>query len=206
MPDNLSEQCSHNGPNAVRLGSMLDQDLLPLTNRRARIRPLRHADAEVYAAGTEDPLVRQFAHLPEDRYTSASVRAVIDQVAAPALDRGDLAVLAIAVPRTDGFAGSAVVFDVDETRGSAEVGFWVHPAHRGQGLSAAALELSAEFAARSGLTTLTARTVPANTASRIVLGRAGFTEGEACATPDRSEERRVGKGGGACWPRGRCNG
>src|SRR5690625_6158168 len=79
MPDNLSEQCSHNGPNAVRLGSMLDQDLLPLTNRRARIRPLRHADAEVYAAGTEDPLVRQFAHLPEDRYTSASVRAVIDQ-------------------------------------------------------------------------------------------------------------------------------
>src|SRR5699024_6936848 len=84
MPDNLSEQCSHNGPNAVRLGSMLDQDLLPLTNRRARIRPLRHADAEVYAAGTEDPLVRQFAHLPEDRYTSASVRAVIDQVAAPA--------------------------------------------------------------------------------------------------------------------------
>ncbi len=161
---------------------MLDQDLLPLTNRRARIRPLRHADAEVYAAGTEDPLVRQFAHLPEDRYTSASVRAVIDQVAAPALDRGDLAVLAIADPRTDAFAGSAVVFDVDETRGSAEVGFWVHPAHRGQGLSAAALELSAEFAARSGLTTLTARTVPANTASRIVLGRAGFTEGEACAT------------------------
>src|SRR5690625_1726819 len=148
MPDNLSEQCSHNGPNAVRLGSMLDQDLLPLTNSRARIRPLRHADAEVYAAGTEDPLVRQFAHLPEDRYTSASVRAVIDQVAAPALDRGDLALLAIADPRTDAFAGSAVVFDVDETRGSAEGGLWGHPAHRGQGLSAAALERRAGLAAR----------------------------------------------------------
>lgn len=161
---------------------MLDQDLLPLTNSRARIRPLRHADAEAYAVGTDDPLVRQFAHLPEDRYTPASVRAMIDQVTEPALARGDLAVLAIADPRTDAFAGSAVVFDVDEAAGTAEVGFWVHPAHRGKGMSAAALELSAEFAARSGLAVLTARTVPANAASRRVLARAGFTEGEARTT------------------------
>lgn len=161
---------------------MLDQDLLPLTNTRARIRPLRRADAEAYALGTDDPLVRQFAHLPQDRYTPASVRTMIDQVTDPALARGDLAVLTIADPRTDAFAGSAVIFDVDEAAGSAEVGFWIHPAFRGTGMSAAALELSTEFAARSGLAELTARTVPANTASRRVLSRAGFTEEETCTS------------------------
>jgi len=161
---------------------MLDQDLLPLTTTRARIRPLRHADAEAYAEGTDDRLVREFAHLPEDRYTPASVRTMIDEVVDPGLSRGDLAVLAIADPGTDAFAGSAVVFDVDEAAGSAEVGFWIHPAHRGKGASAAALELSAELAARSGLAALTARTVPANTASRRVLGHAGFSEGEATTT------------------------
>ena len=90
------------------------------------------------------------------------------------LERGDLAVLAIADPMTDKFAGSLVLFDVKDH--SAEVGFWMHPDWRGRGITAAALSLAVEFTRRSGLTTLSARTVPENAASRRVLARAGFLE------------------------------
>nr|WP_328825511.1 GNAT family N-acetyltransferase [Tomitella gaofuii] len=89
-------------------------------------------------------------------------------------DRGDLAVLAIARPDTDEFAGSLVLFDISGDRG--EVGFRVHPDHRGGGTGSAALDLSTQFARRSGLARLTARTATDNAASRRVLTRAGFAE------------------------------
>lgn len=83
--------------------------------------------------------------------------------------------LAIGDPSTGEFAGSLVLFD--PTDESVEVGFWVHPDHRGKGLAGAALSLAAAFAQRSGLTGLTARTVPENLASQRVLAQAGFARG-----------------------------
>lgn len=154
---------------------MLDSALLPLQDARVRLRPLTVADAPAYAAGTGDDAVREFGHLPEPDYTPESVRAMITRDADPGLARGDLAVLAIARAESDAFAGSLVVFDVTDE--AAEVGFWVHPDHRGHGLAAAALELAAEFARRSGLHTLTARTLPQNVASRRALAAAGFAAG-----------------------------
>lgn len=176
---------------------MLDADLLPLDGDRARLRPLRHDDAPAFAEGTSDPAVQAYAHLPEPSYTPATVRAMIDGAADPGLQRGDLAVLAIAQPETDAFAGSLVVFDVSDD--AAEVGFWVHPDHRGAGVAAAALDLAAGFARASGLERLTARTVADNTASQRVLSRAGFVEtGRAEGTAPsgrevdlRHHERRV---------------
>jgi RimJ/RimL family protein N-acetyltransferase len=153
---------------------MLRSDLLPLASDRARLRPMRAEDAVAYAEGTDDPEVRTHAHLPAPHYTPASVRAMITQDAEPGLARGDLAVLTIADPGTDVFAGSLVLFDVAEDE--AEVGFWMHPAHRGRGLARAALDLAAALAAGSGLRRLRARTVPENTASRALLVRAGFAE------------------------------
>ena len=151
---------------------MLDAALLPLHNDRARIRPLRADDANAFAEGTQDPAVRQYGHLPEPEYTPESVRTMIETDATPALARGDLAVLAIADTQTDVFAGSLVLFDVQEQR--AEVGFWVHPAHRGSGVTAAALALAGRFARESGLHELTARTLPENVASQRALEAAGF--------------------------------
>ncbi len=152
---------------------MLDASLLPLHNERAVIRPMVRADAVAYTSGTTDPAVRRYGHLPEPAYTEDSVRALINGDIKAGLNRGDLAVLAIADPKTDAFAGSLVLFDVDAE--SAEVGFWVHPDHRGKGLARAALALADKFAKRSGLTTLRARTVPENQASRHVLEKTGFT-------------------------------
>ncbi|MER5623320.1 GNAT family N-acetyltransferase [Streptosporangium sp. NPDC002544] len=166
---------------------MLDASLLPLHNDRVRLRPLRPDDAVAFAEGTTDTDVRAFGHLPEPDYTAASVRAMIDEQARPGLDRGDLAVLAIAEVVSDEFAGSLVLFGV--TADSVEVGFWLHPQCRGSGFAAAALELAAQFVSRSGLARLTARTAVENTSSQRVLTRAGFTQiGSAVDTAPSGHE------------------
>lgn len=154
---------------------MLDQTRLPVADERVRLRPLRASDATGYATGSADADVRSYAHLPEPEYTPESVRRMIELDAAPGLERGDLAVLAIAEAESDAFAGSLVIFDVSAD--GAEVGFWLHPEARGKGYASAALSLAAEFARTSGLRTLTARTVPDNIGSQRVLGAAGFEQG-----------------------------
>ncbi|WP_150461999.1 GNAT family N-acetyltransferase [Nesterenkonia ebinurensis] len=153
---------------------MLNASLLPLSNDRASIRPLHPNDATAFAQGTKDPLVQEYAHLPESSYTPDSAAAMIHGDASAGLERGDLAVLAIAEPMDGTFAGSLVFFNVAAE--SAEVGFWVHPEYRGSGMSAAALELSVDFARHSELKKLTARTAIENTPSQYVLARAGFHE------------------------------
>lgn len=154
---------------------MLDVGYLPLRNDRAVLRVMNHGDAAAYAAGTADPRVREFAHMPEPEYTEASVSALIDGTIREGLTRGDLAVLTIADPETDEFVGSLVLFNV--VAGSAEVGLWVHPDRRGQGSARAALSLASALVQRSGLTRLTARTVPQNSAAQRMLERAGFARG-----------------------------
>lgn len=132
-------------------------------------------DARAYAEGTVDAAVRGYAHLPEPEYTEASVTALINGAISEGLERGDLAVLAIGDPSTGEFAGSLVLFDVTDE--SAEIGFWVHPEHRGKKLAGAALSLAVALTQRSGLTRLTARTVPENLAPQRVLEQAGFSRG-----------------------------
>lgn len=154
---------------------MLDSRLLPLQGERVRVRPLHARDAAAFAEGTADPAVQRYGHLPEPEYTPESVRTMIERDAAPGLARGDLAVLAIADPGSDAFAGSVVLFDVHAY--AAEVGFWIHPAHRGAGIAADALELAARFARASGLRELTARTLPENPASQRTLIAADFVLG-----------------------------
>lgn len=114
----------------------------------------------------------RYGHLPEPEYTPESVREMIPRDIDPGLARGDLAVLAIADAASDIFAGSLVLFDVTDY--GAEVGFWVHPAYRGKGITTAALRLAVRFASGCGLRELTARTLPENTASQRVLENAGF--------------------------------
>lgn len=152
---------------------MLDSRFLPLLGKHVRLRPLEARDATAFAEGTADPAVQRYGHLPEPVYTPESVRMMIERDATPGLQRGDLAVLAIADAETDALAGSLVIFDVSAH--AAEVGFWMHPAHRGSGAAAVALELAARFAGASGLRDLTARTLPQNPASQRTLAAAGFT-------------------------------
>lgn len=151
---------------------MLDSRFLPLWGERVGLRPLEARDAAAYAEGAADPEVRRYGHLPEPEYTSESVLLMIEREATPGLQRGELAVLAIADAGTDAFSGSLVMFDV--SRHGAEVGFWVHPKCRGSGLAAAAIDLAARFARLNGLRELTARTLPHNLTSQRTLASTGF--------------------------------
>lgn len=159
---------------------MLDVSALPITLQDTGLRPMFDTDAGAYAAGTKDDAVRRFGHLPEADYSPESVRRMIREEVAPGLLSGTLAVLALADAATDRFVGSLVLFDVSTE--SAEVGFWIHPDARGAGHAHRGLELASLFAQRSGLRTLTARTLPENRASQHCLTAAGF----------REVERRVG--------------
>jgi len=146
--------------------------LLPRSTADATLRPLTHRDAVPYAAGTTDPDVRRFAHLPEPEYTPQRVGELIDTTIADGLRDGSLAVLALAARESDDFLGSVVLFDV--TAATAEIGFWLVPGARGRGLGVDALHAGQHLGRDMGLSTLTARTMVDNVASQRVLDRAGF--------------------------------
>ncbi len=150
---------------------------------------MQSRDAAAYAKGTEEDSVRRYAHLPEPSYTEASTAEMIAGPISDGLVRGDLAVLTIADPATDEFAGSLVIFDI--TSSNAEIGFWIHPDFRGHGLTCAALDLVIEFTRRGGLQQLHARTVPENQASQRVLERAGFAPGTFVGTTTPSGQVAV---------------
>lgn len=155
---------------------MLDASALPITLQDTGLRPMSDTDAGAYATGAKDDAVRRFGHLPEADYSPESVRRMIREEVAPGLLSGTLAVLALADAATDRFVGSLALFDVSTE--SAEVGFWIHPDARGAGHAHRGLELASHFAQRSGLRTLTARTLPENRASQHCLTAAGFREVE----------------------------
>ncbi|MCV7282352.1 GNAT family N-acetyltransferase [Mycolicibacterium flavescens] len=146
---------------------------LPRTQGDIVVRRLSHGDAAAFAAGTEDPAVRQYGHLPLPEYSEQIVRDQIDGVIADGLADDSLAVLAIADASSDRFLGSIVLFDFIDAR--AEVGFWLCPEARGRGAARQALTAAAGLASAAGLTHLTARTVPENDGSRRALESAGFT-------------------------------
>lgn len=163
------------------LGGLADRSfltVLPISDGVMTIRAMSDADAEAYVAGTNDALVKRFAHLPLEEYTPQIVRNMIQGAIADGLRDGTLAVLAISSASSDSFLGSLVFFDIKPD--DAEIGYWVAPEHRGRKVSGRALTLAIEMARKLGLKRLRARTVQENTASEKVLLNAGFEQvGEA---------------------------
>ncbi|MDG3580634.1 GNAT family protein [Rhizobium sp. YJ-22] len=158
-------------------GGSADRDflaVLPISDGVVTIRAMSDVDAEAYAAGTNDALVKRFAHLPLEKYTPQIVRELIQGAIADGLRDGALAVLAISDAGSDSFLGSLVFFDIKPD--DAEIGYWVAPQHRGRRVSGRALTLGMEIARKLGLKRLRARTVQENPASERVLLNAGFEQ------------------------------
>ena len=152
--------------------------VLPISDGVVTIRLMSDKDAEAYASGKNDALVKRFAHLPLDEYTPQIVCDMIQGVIADGLRDGTLAVLTISDASSDSFLGSLVIFDVKQD--DAEIGYWVAPEHRGRRVSSRALTLAMEMARKLGLKKLRARTVQENPASERTLLNAGFEQvGEA---------------------------
>lgn len=154
------------------------------------VRHLADRDAEAFAAGTKDPLVERYAHLPEPNYTPETVREQLAGVIEQGLAERSLAVLAIAAADDDRFLGVLTLFGFDWDAGTVEVGFWLTPAARGLGAASRAVELAAGWVGDLGLGALTARTDAANEASGRVLKRAGFVQ-VGVPTEDRAPSGHV---------------
>jgi|SRR5690554_3292553 RimJ/RimL family protein N-acetyltransferase len=151
---------------------------LPVSDGTVTLRAMSMKDADAYAVGTEDALVKRFAHLPISKYTPEIVIDLIGGIFAEGLRDGNLAVLTIADSSSDVFLGSMVFFDVSSK--AAEIGYWISPEHRGQKVSRRALSLALNIGRALGMRSIRARTVEGNPASQNVLLDAGFTQkGEA---------------------------
>ena len=148
--------------------------VLPVSDGTVSIRTMSAADAEAYAAGTKDALVKRFAHLPLESYTPQVVLTMIEGAIAEGLRDGTLAVLTIGDARSNTFLGSLVFFDI--TTDDAEIGYWIAPEHRGRSVASRALALTVEIASGLSFKRLRAKTVEDNPVSQKVLLKAGFEQ------------------------------
>lgn len=165
---------------------------VPISDGVVTIRLMFDVDADAYAAGADDALVKRFAHLPLEKYTPQVVSDMIQGVITDGLRDRTLAVLTIADASSDSFLGSLVIFDVKQDE--AEIGYWVAPTHRGHGVSERALMLGVEIARILGLKKLCARTVRENPASLKSLLKAGFSqvsEAQFYKTPSGKTEMSI---------------
>jgi len=133
---------------------------------------LRTVEDEVVAFlrdGVTDPSVRPYAgdEIPysRDRY--------VEERLAP-VEAGDA--LNLLVGGGDDRAGAVSLGPIDDRRGWANLGYWIHPDHQGNGYAteAARLVVTHGFDAL-GLHRLSATIEADNVASRRVVARLGFT-------------------------------
>ena len=147
----------------------------------AYLRPLRLADADDLAMACNDPEIRRFLPFLARPYTREDALDHIRSAGG--------AQLAIAEEGTDRLLGELDL--LQDGRGSAEVGYWVAPWARRQGVATAAVRQVAE----RGIDRLVLYTRPDNAASQRVAIAAGFTrEGIARGggrNPDGSRYDRI---------------
>jgi [ribosomal protein S5]-alanine N-acetyltransferase len=133
------------------------------------IRRLRYDDAEAFAAGTRDPLVRAHSGLPSE-HTPQSARAAF-----ALFDDPSFVQRAIADAATDQLLGTVLLFGVVRHERRCEVGFWLVPAGRGRGAATTAVGLACGWAEQAwGIERFDAHSDVDNPAAHAVLERNGF--------------------------------
>lgn len=151
----------------------------------------RHVDEDAVriAQACADPQCQYWLPgLPSPYTVADAVRYLADREEQHASGTG--VYWAVADAEDDRLLGVVSLTDVDLRVGSAEVGYWVHPAERGRGVAATAARLAARHALLPaedgglGLHRVGLRVADGNTASQRAAQRAGFTP----AGRDRSAE------------------
>jgi RimJ/RimL family protein N-acetyltransferase len=159
----------------------------PLSDERVLLRPWAEADLPAAAEGARDPLVPRFTRVPENQ-SDAELRAWVETHGA-ALETGEALWLAIADADTDAFLGSTGLMRFDWEESRSEIGYWVAPLARGDGVATRTVRLLARWALLDlGLGRLSLHADTDNAASQRVADRAGFTREGVL----RSYEQRKG--------------
>jgi RimJ/RimL family protein N-acetyltransferase len=145
----------------------------PLADGTITLRAWRVGDEHSLAAGWADEDVQAWTGVPEMRTSAHALLWIEGEATRRSADLAiDLVIADVADGRVLGEVGLA---RIDRTRGVAEVGYWVLPGERGQGIAAAAVCLLVPWAQRElDLRKVFARVEPQNRASVAVARSAGF--------------------------------
>lgn len=133
------------------------------------LRPARSDDADDLVQALNDPLIGRFVTALPAPFTRADAEHRIAAAES----------WVVADPVTDRLLGSARLYHLSKQDAKAEVGYWVAPWARGQGVAVAAVVIATEWAFEQGVARVELLAEPENAASHRVAARAGFTyEGE----------------------------
>ncbi len=142
---------------------------LPLRSGDLLLRPWRLDDAPALVEAWADPEIQRWTGVPSVRDIGAAERWIAGD---GERRRRDLS-LDLVVDLAGAVAGEVGLSSIDRSAGTADIGWWTAPAHRGQGIATAAATLLVGWA-RDGLgLACRARCDPNNPSSVVVAERAG---------------------------------
>jgi RimJ/RimL family protein N-acetyltransferase len=169
-------------------------DVPTLRADRCVLRRFEPSDVDAVVEGCADPVTQYWlGNLPTPYTKTDALGYIQSREEEHASGRGIY--WAVADPDTNRCIGSFGLMDIDRSTGSGEIGYWVHPRARGQGVATQATRLIVRHAAIAvedgglGLRRLTLRAAAANVASQRVAERAGFAR-----TGRQRAAERVGGG------------
>lgn len=133
-------------------------------------------DVEAITAACNDPAIAEFLDLIPAPYTPDDARAYI-AICREGWADGTLTNFAIASAETGAALGSIGIRWLEPDQGVAEVGYWMAPGARANGLCTRAVRLVSRWVLEDcGVERLQLRADEVNPASRKVAEKAGFTQ------------------------------
>ena len=141
-----------------------------LVDQTLMLRPWDIEDAQSVAQICQDPAIQEFTTVPVP-YTDEIAKFWINGRANSYRERNAISLAGI---RNGELVLSVSLHNIKEFDHIGEIGYWVSPSARGDGLAAHAVSMLANFAFGIGFRRVCALTLPENIASQKTLIKAGF--------------------------------
>lgn len=141
-----------------------------LVDKALMLRPWHLDDVNSVNEICQDPMIQEFTTIPVP-YTREIAELWIRSSSQKYLEREKISLAGI---RNGEIALSISLHSIHEFDHVGEIGYWVSPQARGEGLASHAVEMLTDFAFAIGFRRITAITLPENMASQKTLLNAGF--------------------------------
>ena len=141
-----------------------------LVDKALMLRPWHLDDVPEVFKICQDPAIQEFTTVPVP-YTKEIADIWIRSSPQKYLEREKISLAGV---RKGELVLSVSLHNIHEFDHVGDIGYWVAPAARGEGLASHAVEMLADFAFAIGFRRLTAITLPENLASQKTLLNAGF--------------------------------
>ncbi len=141
-----------------------------LVDKALMLRPWHLDDVSAVFEICQDPAIQEFTTVPVP-YTKEIAELWIRSSAQKYVERDKISLAGV---RNGELAMSISLHSIHEFDHVGEIGYWVSPQARGEGLAAHAVEMLTDFAFAIGFRRITAITLPENLASQKTLLNAGF--------------------------------